>query len=124
MDLAVTDAVPAAAPAAAGGVAVQGVQFPVLAPTLTDNQTKNIEILMDVPMKVTVELGRASMMIKDVLDLGTGSIIELDKLAGEPADLLVNQKLIARGEVVVIDESFGVRVTDIITPMERLKGLQ
>ncbi|MBL4889928.1 MAG: flagellar motor switch protein FliN, partial [Candidatus Lindowbacteria bacterium] len=117
-------AVPAAAPAAAGGVAVQGVQFPVLAPTLTDNQTKNIEILMDVPMKVTVELGRASMMIKDVLDHGTGSIIELDKLAGEPADLLVNQKLIARGEVVVIDESFGVRVTDIITPMERLKGLQ
>lgn len=107
-----------------GSVSVQGVQFPVLNPTLTETQSKNIEILMDVPMKVTVELGRATMMIKDVLDLGTGSIIELDKLAGEPADLLVNQKLIARGEVVVIDESFGVRVTDIITPIERLKGIQ
>lgn len=105
-------------------VAVQAVQFPSLSPTLTDNQSKNIEILMDVPMQVTVELGRTTMMIRDVLELGTGSIIELDKLAGEPVDLLVNQKLIARGEVVVIDESFGVRVTDIVSPMERVKSLQ
>lgn len=102
-------------------VNVQQVQFPALAPTLTEAQTKNIEILVDVPMQVAVELGRTTMMIRDVLELGTGSIIELDKLAGEPVDLLVNQKLIARGEVVVIDESFGVRVTDIISPIERVK---
>ncbi|MEK8022568.1 MAG: flagellar motor switch protein FliN [Candidatus Hydrogenedentota bacterium] len=103
--------------------AIRPVQFPTLTPTLTDIQSKNIDILMDVPMQVTVELGRATMMIRDVLDLGTGSIIELDKLAGEPVDLLVNQKLIARGEVVVIDESFGVRVTDIVSPIERSKLL-
>lgn len=112
---------PSAAPRAVG---VQGVAFPALTPTLTENQTKNIELLADVPMQVTVELGRRTMMIRDVLDLGTGSIIELDKLAGEPVDLLVNNKLIARGEVVVIDESFGVRVTDIVSPIERIKGLQ
>lgn len=106
------------------GVGVQAVQFPMLTPSLTENQTKNIDLLMDVPMQVTVELGRRTMMIRDVLELGTGSIIELDKLAGEPVDLLVNQKLIARGEVVVIDESFGVRVTDIVSPIERIKGLQ
>ncbi len=112
------------APAPQRQVGVQAVSFPALAPTLTENQTKNIELLADVPMQVTVELGRRTMMIRDVLELGTGSIIELDKLAGEPVDLLVNQKLIARGEVVVIDESFGVRVTDIVTPIERIKGLQ
>jgi len=117
---------PVAAPpaTAARTVGIQQVQFPTLAPSLSENQTKNIEILLDVPMQVTVELGRTTMMIRDVLELGTGSIIELDKLAGEPVDLLVNQKLIARGEVVVIDENFGVRVTDIISPMERLKNLQ
>lgn len=116
----------AASPSSAAprGVGVQSVAFPSLAPTLTENQTKNIELLADVPMQVTVELGRRTMMIRDVLELGTGSIIELDKLAGEPVDLLVNQKLIARGEVVVIDESFGVRVTDIVSPIERIKGLQ
>lgn len=111
-------------PPAHGGPAIAPVQFPALTPTLTEVQSKNIDILMDVPMQVTVELGRATMMIRDVLDLGTGSIIELDKLAGEPVDLLVNQKLIARGEVVVIDESFGVRVTDIVSPIERSKLLQ
>ncbi|HBW47275.1 TPA: flagellar motor switch protein FliN [bacterium] len=105
-------------------VDVKQVQFPVLTPAVTETQAKNIEILMDVPMQVTVELGRAQMMIRDILELGTGSIIELDKLAGEPVDLLVNSRLIARGEVVVIDENFGVRVTDIISPMERIKSLQ
>ncbi|RMH58449.1 MAG: flagellar motor switch protein FliN [Candidatus Hydrogenedentota bacterium] len=109
---------------AGGGVAVQQVQFPALTPSLTEGQQKNIEILLDVSMQVTVELGRTTMMIRDILELGTGSIIELDKLAGEPVDLLVNNKLIARGEVVVIDENFGVRVTDIVSPLERIKGLQ
>lgn len=106
-----------------GGVGVQKVEFPSLLPTLNPDQMKNIDILLDVSMQVTVELGRTSKMIKEVLELGTGSIIELDKLAGEPVDLLVNNKLIARGEVVVIDENFGVRVTDIVSPAERIKGL-
>ena len=73
-------------------------------------------------MSLTVELGRTKMYIKDILGLGEGSIIELDKLAGEPVDLLVNGKLIAKGEVVVIDENFGVRVTDIVSPTDRIKS--
>ena len=81
---------------------------------------QGLDLLMDVPLKVTVELGRTRMQIRDVLELGKGSVVELDKLAGEPVDLLVNGKLIARGEVVVIDENFGVRVTDIVSPAERL----
>ena len=81
----------------------------------------NISIIQDVPLEVTVRLGKTKMAIKDILELGNGSIIELDKLAGEPVDLLVNGKLIAKGEVVVIDENFGFRVKDIVSPMERLK---
>lgn len=81
---------------------------------------KNISLIMDVPLQVTVELGRTEKMIKDILEFSPGSIIELDKLAGEPVDILVNGKPIAKGEVVVIDESFGVRITDIIHPSKRL----
>ena len=81
----------------------------------------NLNLLMDVQMTLTVELGRTKMFIKEILGLGEGSIIELDKLAGEPVDLLVNGKLVAKGEVVVIDENFGVRVTDIVSPLERVK---
>ena len=81
---------------------------------------KNINLIMDVPLQVTVELGRTEKLIKDILEFSPGSIIELDKLAGEPVDILVNGKTIAKGEVVVIDESFGVRVTDIIHPSKRL----
>lgn len=84
----------------------------------------NIEILLDIPLEVSVELGRTKMIIKDLIQLGPGSIIELDKLIGEPVDLLVNDNLIARGEVVVFDENFGVRITDIVTPAERLKSLR
>jgi len=80
----------------------------------------NYNLLLDVEMTLTVELGRTNKYVKDVLSLGEGSIIELDKLAGEPVDLLINGKLIAKGEVVVIDENFGVRVTDIVGPAERL----
>jgi len=76
---------------------------------------------MDVNMELTVELGRTRKSIKDILGMGEGTVIELDKLAGEPVDILVNGKLIARGEVVVIDENFGVRVTEIISPMERIR---
>jgi flagellar motor switch protein FliN/FliY len=83
-------------------------------------EKKNISLIMDVPLQVTVELGRTQKLIKDILEFGPGSIIELDKLAGEPVDILVNGKAIAKGEVVVIDESFGVRITDIIHPSKRL----
>jgi len=83
----------------------------------------NIGLLMDVFMEMTVELGRTKRLIKDILGMGEGTIIELDKLAGEPVDILVNHKLIAKGEVVVIDENFGVRVTEIVSPMDRVVDL-
>lgn len=86
--------------------------------------TKNLNMLLDIPLQVTVELGRTKRTVKDILELGTGSIIELDKLAGEPVDILVNNRLIAQGEVVVIDENFGVRVTDIVSQEDRLKRLK
>ena len=78
---------------------------------------------MDVYMEMTVELGRTRKLIKEILGMGEGTIIELDKLAGEPVDILVNHKLIAKGEVVVIDENFGVRVTEIVSPMERVSNM-
>lgn len=84
----------------------------------------NLSLLLDIPLKVTVELGRTNKMIKDILELSQGSIIELDKLAGEPVDILVNNKFIAKGEVVVIDENFGVRVTDIVNQWDRIQKLQ
>lgn len=104
-----------------GQVNVNPVNYPSLAPSgMKGQMPTNIDILLDVQMVLTVELGRTKKYVKDILSLGEGSIIELDKLAGEPVDLLVNGKLIAKGEVVVIDENFGVRVTDIVGPAERL----
>lgn len=87
-------------------------------------ETKNLDLLLDVPLQVTVELGRTKKMIKEILELSPGSILELDKLAGEPVDILVNNKLVAKGEVVVIEENFGVRVTDILSQWERLQKIQ
>ncbi|MBT2642606.1 flagellar motor switch phosphatase FliY [Bacillus sp. ISL-41] len=87
-------------------------------------ETKNLDMLLDIPLQVTVELGRTKRSVRDILELGSGSIIELDKLAGEPVDILVNNRLIAQGEVVVIDENFGVRVTDIISQSDRIKKLK
>jgi flagellar motor switch protein FliN/FliY len=83
----------------------------------------NIDLLLDVKMPVSIELGRTDMPISEILTLGPGSIVELDKLAGEPVDLLVNDKIIAKGEVVVVDENFGVRITMLMSPEERLKSL-
>lgn len=103
-------------------VGIKGVAFPSLATAGPASGNTNLNLLMDVQMALTVELGRTKMYIKDILGLGEGSIIELDKLAGEPVDLLVNGKLIAKGEVVVIDENFGVRVTDIVSPQDRIKS--
>ncbi len=84
---------------------------------------QSLDIVLDVPLQVTVELGRTNKLVKDVLALSPGSVIELDKLAGEPVDILVNQKYIAKGEVVVIDENFGIRITDIIKPADRIPKL-
>lgn len=81
---------------------------------------QSLDLILDVPLQVTVELGRTNKLVKDVLELSPGSVIELDKLAGEPVDILVNQKHIAKGEVVVIDENFGIRITDIIKPADRI----
>jgi flagellar motor switch protein FliN/FliY len=90
------------------------------------NQTesKNLDMLLDIPLQVTVELGRTKKTIKDILEMSAGSIIELDKLAGEPVDIFVNHKMIAKGEVVVIDENFGVRVTEILSQRDRLEKLK
>ena len=87
------------------------------------NQPPNLNFILDIPLEVSVELGRAKILISDLLQLGQGSVIELTKLAGEPLEILVNQKLVARGEVVVINEKFGIRLTDIISPVERVKQL-
>ncbi|SFM30007.1 flagellar motor switch phosphatase FliY [Salibacterium qingdaonense] len=104
---------------------VQAAQFSSFdTPSLSESESKNLDMLMDIPLEVTVELGRTQRTIKDILEFSQGSIIELDKLAGEPVDILVNQKLVAKGEVVVIDENFGVRVTDIVSQADRIKKLK
>ncbi len=84
---------------------------------------RDMEFILDIPLNVSAELGRSKLLINDLLQLGQGSVIELDKLAGEPLEVMVNGKLVARGEAVVINEKFGVRLTDIISPMERVKQL-
>lgn len=93
-------------------------------PPLQEHETRNLNMLLDIPLQVTVELGRTSRSVKEVLELTSGSVIELDKLAGEPVDILVNNRLIAKGEVVVIEENFGVRITDILSQKERIKKLK
>lgn len=101
-------------------VNVQPAQFQSFEGGIEEFDRKNMGLLMDVPLQVTVELGRTTKRIREILEFGQGSIIELDKLAGEPVDILVNGKNVAKGEVVVIDESFGVRITDILHPSKRL----
>lgn len=85
---------------------------------------RNLDLILDIPLRVTVELGRTKMVVSDLLNLGQGSVIELSKLAGEPMEVLVNDKLVARGEAVVVNEKFGVRLTDIISPAERVEQLK
>lgn len=101
-------------------VDVQMPQFPQFDQRELFQQRENMDIIMDVPLEVTVELGRASKKIKDILEFNPGTVIELDRLAGEPIDILVNGKFVAQGEVVVIDENFGVRITEIINPELRV----
>jgi flagellar motor switch protein FliN len=112
------------APAAAVPTAVHPVQFMPLTPEPPAvDQTHGIELLMDVALEVSVELGRSHMSIGEILALRTGSVIELDKLAGEPVDVSVNGTLIARGEVVVVDEKFGVRITEVVSKARRLASV-
>ena len=85
---------------------------------------RGVDFILDIPLQISVELGRTHMLINDLLRLGQGSVVELSKLAGEPMEVFVNQKLIARGEVVVVNEKFGVRLTDIISPLERVEQLK
>lgn len=103
---------------------VQSLQYPNLMGGAAPADQGNIGLLMDVYMEMTVELGRTKKPIKEILGFGEGTIIELDKLAGEPVDILVNHKPIAKGEVVVIDENFGVRITEILSPQERVSELR
>lgn len=110
--------------AGSGTTQVQPVQFTPLRPVESVVHSDNMELILDVPLQVTVELGKARKTIKEILELGQGSVVELDRLAGEPVDMMVNGKLIAKCEVVVINETFGIRITDIVHPNERLKTLK
>jgi flagellar motor switch protein FliN/FliY len=90
----------------------------------TVTKEKNLNLILDIPLRVTVELGRTKMPVNELLNLTQGSVIELSKLAGEPMEVLVNDKLIARGEAVVVNEKFGVRLTDIISPTELIEQMK
>ncbi len=103
---------------------VQQHDLPNLEDATADNSARNVDILIDISVPVVVELGATQMLIKDILQLQPGSVIELDKMAGDPVDLKVRGKLIAQGEVVVLDESFAVRITRIVMPEERLNSLR
>jgi len=105
------------------GSSAAKAEFQQLSEPAGRTDARNIDLLMDVNLPVSIELGRTKMSISDILALGPGSVVELAKLAGEPVDVMVNYKIVARGEVVVIDENFGVRITQLMTPEERLKAL-
>ncbi len=115
---------PAPAAAAAVGATARPAQFAPLQPSNGTPANTNLDMLLGVNLKVTVELGRTRMTIEEILQLGPGSVVELDKLAGEPVDVLINDRLIARGEVVVIDDRFGVRITDVVPPAQRVHSMQ
>ena len=121
METAATMAPQRPAPA---NVNVQPAQFASFDAGEIAGNPSNLDLLLDIPLSITVELGRSKKLIREILELVPGSIVQLDKLAGDPVDILVNNKLVAKGEVVVIDENFGVRVTDIISPAERVRKLQ
>ncbi len=91
--------------------------------TEVDHDRKNLDFILDIPLQVTVELGRTKLLVKDILQLNQGAVVELTKLAGEPLDIFVNSKLVARGEAVVVNEKFGVRLVDIVSPNERVEKI-
>jgi flagellar motor switch protein FliN/FliY len=106
--------------ASAGTASVQPAQMAAVGEGGLVGGGANLELLMDVPLQVTVELGRTHKTVREILAFGSGSVVELDKLAGEPVDILINERPIAKGEVVVIDENFGIRITEILAPRERV----
>lgn len=106
-----------------GGASASKAEFQHLQQPATVDGFRNIDLLMDVDLPVSIELGRTKLSISEILALGAGSVVELNKLAGEPVDLLVNHKVVAKGEVVVVDENFGLRITQLMTPEERLRAL-
>lgn len=117
------DEAPAPAPAPKKAAPKAAAADSMMDDISSDYSRKNIEVLLDVPLDVVVELGRSEMPIQNILELGPGSIVELNRLSGEPINIMVNGKLVAKGEVVVVDENFGVKITSIISPMERLTQL-
>jgi flagellar motor switch protein FliN/FliY len=106
------------------GAAAGAAGAPAGAPKTAAPPVQSLDFILDIPLKVTVELGRSKMAIRDILQLAQGSVVELSKFAGEPLEVLVNDKLVARGEVVVVNEKFGIRLTDIISPVERIEQLK
>ncbi len=126
--LAAAGAQAAASPGASAGAPAGGeagaAAPPSVGPKPTGAPMQSLDFILDIPLKVTVELGRSKMPIRDILQLAQGSVVELSKFAGEPLEVLVNDKLIARGEVVVVNEKFGIRLTDIISPIERIEQLR
>jgi flagellar motor switch protein FliN/FliY len=115
---------PSAPSGAASPLTARPAEFASLQPSNAAGAATNLDLLLGVTLRVTVELGRTKMSIEEILKLGPGSVVELDKLAGEPVDVLVNGRLIARGEVVVLDDRFGVRITDVVPPAQRLDTLR
>ncbi len=115
-------------PRDAGQPEQAGPPQPVTSPSVGGENrpvdAKSLDLILDIPMTVSVQLGSAKMVIRDLLQLGQGSVVELEKLAGEPLDVLVNQKLVARGEVVVVNDKFGIRLTDVVSAVERVEHLQ
>jgi len=90
----------------------------------TDSRQNNLEVILDIPLEITIELGRTRMVINDLLKLAQGSVIELSKLAGETLEVFANQRLVAKGEVVVVSDKYGIRLTEIVSPMERIESLR
>ncbi|NGZ08343.1 MAG: flagellar motor switch protein FliN [Nitrospira sp. LK70] len=108
----------------AGNQSPQPASFPPVQQAETGGTPKNIDFILDIPMSITVYVGSTKMAIRDLLQLSQGSVIELDKLAGEPMEVMVNNKLVARGEVVVVNEKFGIRLTDVVSAAERVQQLR
>lgn len=109
----------------AGGIATgpKPAMFSPLEGNQGETAIKNLDFILDIPMQVSVQLGSTKMLIRDLLQLGQGSVVELEKLAGEPLEVLVNNRLVARGEVVVVNEKFGIRLTDVVSTVERIQHL-
>jgi flagellar motor switch protein FliN/FliY len=117
------DVTPQTSDAGQASAGAQPASFPPVEKSGGAGAANNLEFILDIPMQVTVQVGSARMQIREILQLGQGSVIELEKLAGEPLEVLVNNKLVAKGEVVVVNDKFGIRLTDVISPAQRVQQL-